>query len=164
MTNKLTTNLINKKRKLLAHFCILTVTACGSQQTKEGGTGGTLADLDLSSAQAPIITQTNTSPDSSFDQAPKNTDAEGIKQAYYDYIKNAAKGDKLRVNAATRIAELELEEVTDNERAYEKKVRGTITLLEDTLADLPDTSGGDQAYYLLAKAYDQVGQLSLIHI
>lgn len=88
---------------------------------------------------------------------------EDVKRAYYDYIAGAAKDDRFRVQAATRIAELELsiENTKDGEEQseqFDKTLRSTIMLLEDALRDFPDAKTNDHSMYQLAKAYDQLAE------
>ncbi len=130
---------------------ILLLMSCGSQPEKKQ----TLASIDKAHARHKKATPSK----------PLKSKAD-VKQAYYDYIKGADKDDKLRVRAATRIAELELGADTDegntnpshSDVKFEKTIRNTIRLLSDTLRDFPDSSNNDHIMYQLAKAHDQVAQ------
>lgn len=127
--------------------------ACSSQPQQTG----TLGDLDKPLKQSRSET-------SSVSTRSK----EDIKKAYYDYVKDAGQDDKLRVGAVTRIAELELaldDKVPGSDRTtgvddpdYEKRVRNTIVLLNDTLKKFPDAPSNDHLLYQLAKAHDQLGE------
>lgn len=146
----------NLKQSLLCTaVASLMLCGCSSQPQQTG----TLSDLDKSVKPS----RTESKPTASRSK-------EEIKQAYYDYMKDADQNDKLRVGAVTRIAELELAldeypkstpgdgPVVLDDPAYEKRVRNTITLLNDTLNKFPDAAGNDHLLYQLAKAYDQVGE------
>jgi TolA-binding protein len=135
-------------------LCSVILTACSSQPQQTG----TLGDLDTTGSAGGKPAQA----------APQKS-KEDIKRAYYDYLKSAAKDDKLRVTAATRIAELELEldqqihgesvaQTADNDAAFTRAVRNTIELLNTTLRDFPNAAGNDHVMYQLAKAYDQVAE------
>ena len=144
-----------KKSLLCSAVASLMLCGCSSQPQQTG----TLGDLDK--PVKPTRTESSTTVSRSKEE---------IKQAYYDYVKNADQNDKLRVGAVTRIAELELAldenpkatssegPVVLDDPAYEKRVRNTIVLLTDTLNKFPDAAGNDHLLYQLAKAYDQVGE------
>ena len=141
--------MINKlKPLLLSSASVMLLASCGSQPEKQQ----TLASLDR---DRPTYQKAKPK-----EQSKSKDD---VKQAYYDYIKDAEKDDKLRVRAATRIAELELgldqqDDAPKNDKEFEKTIRNTINLLEETLRDFPDSPNNDHVMYQLAKAHDQIGQ------
>jgi cellulose synthase operon protein C len=106
---------------------------------------------------------------------PKSDDE--IKQAYVEYLKNADVNDLARMNALSRLAELEIEasqkasgQLSDNasadgadpeDIAFERKLDRTIDLLETSLHDYPEAKNNDTLLYQLAKAYDQKGKHTL---
>lgn len=102
---------------------------------------------------------------------------EEIRQAYSDYLKNANVDDKSRIDALSRLAELEFsysdkllqekENLNNNDRSqrdklddklYEQRLNKTIELLSTSLKDYPKSSNNDRLHYQLAKAYDQKGE------
>jgi TolA-binding protein len=132
----------------------LVLGGCSSQPQQTG----TLGDLDVSGR--PVEKSRAAEPQKSKEE---------IKRAYYDYLKSADKDDKLRLTAATRVAELELEldrqmqgdgvgKSAENDEAFTLTVHNTIELLTSTLRDFPDAPGNDHVMYQLAKAYDQVAE------
>ena len=133
----------------------LLLCACGSQPQKSQ----TLADIDTGQSKK------RPSQEKSIDKSQDE-----VKQAYYDYLSQAAKDDKMRVQAATRIAELELgsseedqhkaraQMSTSSDAQFERTVRKTIKLLSDTVRDFPNAEGNDHTLYQLAKAHDQIGE------
>ncbi len=130
---------------------------CGSQPVKTD----TLADIDVSAKRKPVK-KTESVQRSKTD----------IKNAYYEFLKDAAEDDEFRVLAATRIAEIELEnngadaieEDNLSEAEYDKSVRNTIAILEKALKDFPNAQGNDHSLYQLAKAYGQVGETEKANI
>lgn len=129
--------------------------SCSTQENKR-----TLADLD-------VRDETNTR--SNVFVKPKS-EAE-IKQAYYNYIRNASKGDESRQAAINRIAAMELnltnrimaqsdiglnEEIED--KVYLQSLQNAVDLLTTSLRDFPDAKNNDQTLYQLARTYDQLGQ------
>jgi len=133
---------------------ILLVSACSQNDRK-----ATLADIDVSD-------ETNTH--ANVFVKPKNE--EEIKQAYYNYIRNAAKDDKSRMTAINRIAAMELNltnkilettEVGSNETIedtiYLQTLENAVELLSTSLNDFPDAKDNDQTLYQLARTQDQLG-------
>jgi len=129
--------------------------SCSHTETKP-----TLADIDVRDA---------TNKQSNVFIKPKS-EAE-IKQAYYNYIRNASKGDQSRQAAINRIAAMELSltnrimaqsEVSANEdiedKVYLQSLQNAVDLLTTSLRDFPDAKNNDQTLYQLARTYDQLGQ------
>ena len=95
---------------------------------------------------------------------------EELRDAYYEYIKTATKSDNARLQALSRLAELELEigEKKRREQAtphdnmddeqYVATVNKTIALLNTSLKDYPKAPGNDKILHQLAEAYEQLGQ------
>ena len=116
-----------------------------------------------------------------IDQANTNSVNEGvyikpkskeeIHKAYTEYLNNAVVDEKTRLDALTRLAELEYEKsaqfspddpdgqmnAADEERYYQRLQR-TIELLSTSIADYPDAKGNDVLLYQLAKAQAQNDQ------
>lgn len=144
-------NLKLQKSLVIVVGVLMALVSCGGQPTQPQ----TLADIDKAGKNT--ATQSTVAETKSKDQ---------IKSAYYDYIKDAAKDDRFRVQAATRIAELELaldqsaagtaKDLDAENAQFDQTVRNTIRLLEDTLRDFPDAEGSDHTMYQLAKAHDQI--------
>lgn len=135
-------------RSLFAAAVFISLISCGAQPQR----AQTLGDIDKDNRNVRV---------SSAQTAKRSAD--DVKRAYYDYIADAAQDDRFRLQAATRIAELELsleaeksQEVTDSQ--FTESVQRTIGLLEETLRDFPDAEDNDHSYYQLAKAYDQVAE------
>ena len=98
---------------------------------------------------------------------------EEIREAYTEYLNNAARDEETRLNALTRLAELEYSsgksllndrsgaagETAEAEetRLYRQRLERSIELLSTSLQDFPDAPGNDSLYYRLAKAQDQFG-------
>lgn len=129
--------------------------ACASGERKQ-----TLADLDISD-------QRNSH--SSVYVKPKSEDE--IKQAYYEYIRNASKSDTSRQAAINRIAAMELSltnkilaesEVSENEviadKMYQQSLERAAELLATSLSDFPDAENNDKTLYQLARTLDQLGR------
>lgn len=150
--------MINNHRKTLLTGLSLVASllaGCGAQPEKTQ----TLADIDTSTARKGKVQE------KTIDKSK-----EEVKQAYYDYLQNAARDDAMRLQAATRVAELELElggaaPAADSAQGavvsdadFDRTVRSTINLLEETLRDFPNAEGNDHVMYQLAKAHDQVGE------
>lgn len=122
-----------------------------------------LADLDIKSK--------NTHENKVFIK-PKTDDE--IRKAYSDYLNNADIDDNSRIDALTRLAELEFshsdkllaekekqnKETSDElaDKLYEARLNSTISLLSTSLKDYPKSKNNDTLLYQLAKAYDQKGE------
>ena len=122
-----------------------------------------LADLDVSSSN-----------DQSTTAFIKPKTDEEIRKAYTDYLNNADVDDSSRIDALSRLAELEFShsdkllaekenknKETDDEledRRYEARLDSTIKLLRTSLKDYPKSKNNDTLLYQLAKAYDQKGE------
>lgn len=122
-----------------------------------------LADLDIKSK--------NIHEDKVFIK-PKTDDE--IRKAYSDYLNNADIDDNSRIDALTRLAELEFshsdkllaekekqnKQTSDElaDKLYEARLNSTISLLSTSLKDYPKSKNNDTLLYQLAKAYDQKGE------
>ncbi|WP_018277150.1 tetratricopeptide repeat protein [Teredinibacter turnerae] len=119
----------------------------------------TVGDIDISGSrdsQAPVFVK------------PKS-DAE-IKEAYYDYVRNAAKADRSRQAAINRIAALELEltnKLLENsstsdealaDKVYLQSLEKAADLLSTSLHDFPDAPNNDNTLYQYARTLDQLGR------
>jgi tetratricopeptide (TPR) repeat protein len=94
---------------------------------------------------------------------------EEIRRAYSEYLDNATVDEKTRLDALTRLAELEYEEgrqLVDNqsdEKAEQEKrlntrLKRTIDLLSTSIRDYPDAKTNDTLLYQLARAQAEYGQ------
>lgn len=135
---------------------IILISACKSDEPTS------LADLD--------VTTTKQKKNKVFIK-PK-TDEE-IRKAYSDYLNSADIDDSSRIDALSRLAELEFsqsnkllekkesqtkkdaEELED--KRYNDQLNRTIQLLSTSLKDYPKAKSNDTLLYQLAKAYDQKG-------
>lgn len=104
----------------------------------------------------------------------KPKSANEIRKAYSDYLNNADVDDGSRIEALTRLAELEfslsnklLEEKENlqgkgsaelDDKLYDARLDKTIELLRTSLKDYPKAKNNDTLLYQIAKAYDQRGQ------
>ncbi len=99
---------------------------------------------------------------------PKSEDE--IKDAYYNYIKNAPTNDKTRRLAIGRLTELELNrinvdaknnqgETTDlnSSPLYMESLKKSLQLLEQSLKEYPDAKDNDNTLYQIARLKDQLG-------
>ncbi len=102
---------------------------------------------------------------------PKST--ADIRKAYAEYLQHASIEDKSRLDAITRLAEIEFElssklqqenENLENgnkqqldDQLYNARLQKTIDLLNTSLRDYPKAKGNDRILYQLAKAYDHNG-------
>ncbi len=139
-------------------FAMLFVTACKEEEKKPAS----LADIDVSSGKQ--------SKNKVFIK-PK-TDEE-IRAAYTDYLNNADADDNTRLDALSRLAELEFsysdkllqkqenlspdEKQNFDDKVYDARLNRTITLLRTSLEDYPESKNNDSILYQIAKAYDQRG-------
>ena len=132
---------------------------------KSDNTSGSLADID--------ITGKGTTNQNKVFIKPKSN--EEIRKAYEEYLNNADMDDRTRIDALSRLAELEfsytnkllqeqesLKKDNSNEtledRLYEERLNKTIELLSTSLKDYPKSKNNDTLLYQLAKAYDQKGE------
>ena len=98
---------------------------------------------------------------------------EEIRNAYADYLQNAGADDRSRLDALSRLAELEFnygnkllqqENASSEEKdkiadkRFNKRLDKTIKLLKTSLKDYPNSKDNDTLLYQLAKAYDQRGE------
>ena len=143
---------------LLLGLCLLP--ACQSRPI-ESSASNTLSEVD---------TIGDSEPDRVFIK-PKTE--EEIRKAYTEYLNDAASDEETRLNALTRLAELEYssgnslvqgrsgaaDEAADAEetRLYRQRLERSILLLTTSLQDFPDAPGNDSLFYQLAKAQDQFG-------
>lgn len=142
---------------ILAGLALLS--ACQSA-TPKPVTTNSLGDIDQ--------VNTNSAKESVYIK-PKSK--EEIRKAYTEYLNNAMVDEKTRLDALTRLAELEYEKSTqfnqddsdnpmnsaDEERYYQRLQR-TIELLSTSITDYPDAKGNDVLLYQLAKARAQNDQ------
>ncbi|MFK5892002.1 MAG: tetratricopeptide repeat protein [Pseudomonadota bacterium] len=136
---------------------LLLLTACNSENKPTS-----LADIDVT---------TNQKTTSKVFIKPKSE--EEIRSAYTKYLENAGEDDNSRLEALSRLAELEFsysdkllqkqERLTQDEkdviddRAFNSRLDKTILLLSTSLNDYPKSKNNDTLLYQLAKAYDQRG-------
>ncbi len=97
---------------------------------------------------------------------------EEIRKAYTEYLKNAGLDEQTRLNALTRLAELEYgagnilmrpnsddEETSQDSVEYQhylERLQRSADLLSTSLNDFPDAGGNDSLLYQLAKAQAQI--------
>ena len=97
-----------------------------------------------------------------------------IRKAYSNYLNNSDIDDNSRINALSRLAELEFDYsnklLQDREKLksnnsdevknalYDSQLDKTITLLSTAINDYPKASNNDTLLYQLAKTYDQKGE------
>jgi len=122
-----------------------------------------LADIDVS-----------TTKESSSNVFIKPKTDEEIREAYTNYLNNAGEDDSARLDALSRLAELEFsysdkllqqqekltQEEKDNfdDKIYNTRLDKTISLLSTSLKDFSKSKNNDAILYQLAKAYDQRGK------
>lgn len=147
-------------------ICLLAALFYGCQTTPKSGTEtprNTLEEVDLIGNQ-----------DGNRQVFVKPKSKEEIRQAYTDYLNQARADEASRLDALTRLAELEYsggdtlllrDQVSDDEagdsaeyRLYSERLQRSITLLRTSLRDFPDAEGNDSLLYQLAKAQAQIGQ------
>lgn len=145
---------MNHIRRLITIFLCFLSTSCTTIQKQ-----GTLRDIDsINIAHKPVTVYIK----------PKTT--EEIKSAYREYLKHANSNNKSRMQAISRLAEIEFnlsdkllekKNVSNNalfdEVKYNKQLDRTILLLSTSLTDYPDEKTNDHILYQLSKAYDQRG-------
>lgn len=147
----------NLKYIAIIIFITLFVSACKDDKKQPS-----LADIDVSS---------NKKTKSKVFIKPKTN--EEVRAAYTDYLSNAGAGDNARLDALSRLAELEFnysdkllqqkenlspeEKQNFDDKIYDARLNRTITLLETSLADYPKSKNNDTLLYQIAKAYDQRG-------
>jgi len=99
---------------------------------------------------------------------------EEIREAYTNYLNNAGEDDSARLDALSRLAELEFsysdkllqqqeklsQKEKDNfdDKIYNARLDKTISLLSTSLKDFSKSKNNDAILYQLAKAYDQRGK------
>ncbi|MCK4706036.1 MAG: tetratricopeptide repeat protein, partial [Gammaproteobacteria bacterium] len=136
----------------------LSTYSCNSEPDRRS-----LADIDVKS---------NNQIESKVFIKPKS-DAE-IRKAYSDYLNNSNIDDNSRIDALSRLAELEFnysnqllldkeklnKNINDSEEdaLYEAQLDKTISLLSTAIKDYPKAKNNDTLLYQLAKAYDQKGE------
>jgi len=144
-------------KSILLVTLVLSLYSCKSDDQPNS-----LADIDVSTAK--------TSDNKVFIK-PKSEDE--IREAYTNYLKNAGDDDNARLDALSRLAELEFsysekllqrqetlsqqEKEKFDDRAYNARLDKTITLLSTSLKDFPKSKNNHSILYQLAKAYDQRG-------
>ncbi len=153
---------------MIAKVRLLTILLCGlmgacQTQPPPPVVSNTLHDID---------TVKDNSPKESVFIKPKSK--EEVRKAYTDYLNNAVVDEKTRIDALTRLAELEYkdsdkyirekdsEAVTEvqiqEEKLYYQRLQRTIDLLSTSVRDYPDAKGNDTLLYQLAKAQAQNDQ------
>lgn len=146
--------MMNNKFSYFLCLSVLVASGCSSPQVEQ--TLRTLDTQNTGTAQNDVFVK------------PKSE--EEIKAAYYDYINSAARNDKSRLTAITRLAELEMDRInalmknartTQNEavedRLYRESLEKTLSLLQTSLREYPDAKSTDRTLYQLARTYDQLG-------
>jgi len=99
---------------------------------------------------------------------------EEIRKAYSDYLNSADIDDGSRIDALSRLAELEFNQSNKllqekenksgetaeslEDKRYDNQLNRTIDLLSTSLKDYPKAKSNDTLLYQLAKAYDQKGE------
>ena len=92
-----------------------------------------------------------------------------IRRAYSEYLDNANVDEKTRLDALTRLAELEYQEgrqtvddqsneQTEEEKRLNQRLKRTIDLLSTSIRDYPDAKNNDTLLYQLARAQAEYGQ------
>ncbi|MFK5893306.1 MAG: tetratricopeptide repeat protein [Pseudomonadota bacterium] len=148
---------INNIKALLFCASVLLLSACNSDDKPTS-----LADIDVS-----------TSEDSENKVFIKPKSEEEIRSAYTNYLKSAGTDDNTRLEALSRLAELEFsysdkllqqqenlnqdEKDAFDDRLYNSRLNKTIDLLSTSLKDYPESKNNDTLLYQIAKAYDQRG-------
>ncbi len=141
----------------LSIAAMLLLAACNSSDKQTS-----LADIDVS---------TNKESKNRVFIKPKSD--EEIRTAYTEYLKNAGENDNARLDALSRLAELEFsysdkllqqqeklskeEKDAFDDRLYNSRLDKTINLLSTSLKDYPKSKNNDTLLYQIAKAYDQRG-------
>lgn len=147
--------MISLRLFLFTLISVFILSACGAGKPKRPS----LADIDVSSG--------NQQTQKVFIK-PKSE--EEIRRAYSDYLKTASADDRGRINALSRLAELEfkytekllkekeqLADEDDEDAAYNRRLDKTIGLLTTALRDYPKAKNNDTLLYQLAKAHAQRG-------
>ncbi|RDH83853.1 MAG: hypothetical protein DIZ80_06880 [endosymbiont of Galathealinum brachiosum] len=141
----------------LSITAMLLLTACNFEDTPTS-----LADIDVTTHQ-----------ESKSKVFIKPKSEEEIRSAYTKYLENADEDDSSRLEALSRLAELEFsysdkllqkqeklsqdqKDIIDD-RAFNSRLNKTILLLITSLSDYPESKNNDTLLYQLAKAYDQRG-------
>ena len=154
-----------KPRWFATFQCLLLSCLISACQTlpEQPVTTNTLGDIDVVK---------DNSPKESVFIKPKTK--EEIRKAYAEYLNNAVVDEKTRLDALTRLAELEYkdsdkyirekntEALTDaeiqEEKLYYERLQRSIDLLSTSVRDYPDAKGNDLLLYQLAKAQAQNDQ------
>lgn len=142
---------------------ILTILIQGLYSCTSKPVRPSLADIDVKS---------NKQAENKVFIKPKSEDE--IREAYANYIKNSDADDTSRIDALSRLAELEFEysnkllhdkEKLNNTKSdaeedalYEAQLDKTINLLSTAINEYPKAKNNDTLLYQLAKAYDQKGE------
>jgi len=98
---------------------------------------------------------------------------EEVRAAYNAYLEQASVAEKSRIDALTRLAELEYQagnqfirekepdlvnaEANEQDKLYQQRLNKTILLLQTSLEDYPNAKNNDSLLYQLAKARAQSG-------
>ena len=143
-------------RSALILLLSLVLASCVQQQTRKP----TLGDIDIRGDDNNRVS-VFVKPESELQ----------VREAYARYLRNADKSDRSRLDAITRLAELELEmnekmareqdnlatgdRQNQDEKLYDERLNKTIELLETSIRDYPKAKNNDRLLYQLAKVYAQ---------
>lgn len=134
-------------KKLPLLICLCGVIGCATTSEKP-----TLAEVDFSRT-----------PQKNDQQASSEQDRTKIVQSYYQYIERAPKNDKLREDALSRLAALEIDNANqenENPQLSPQALARANSLLQQSLQDYPNSANKDRALYQLAQVYEQLGRSS----
>ena len=137
---------------------IILLSACNSEEKSNS-----LADIDVST--------THEKKEKIFIKPKTN---EEIREAYTSYLSSADADDKGRLDALSRLAELEFsysdkllqkqemlstqEKDEFDDKVFNSRLDKTINLLSTSLREFPKAKNNDTLLYQIAKAYDQRGE------
>ena len=153
-----------KRKYYLSRFCFsilipALLSACLGVQHQTTTT--TRADIQFDTPTPPVA-----------EAAIQHKSIEEIRQAYAEYLKNAVLDDKSRLDALTRLAEIEYgssnkllndSEASQDvdpleEKLYQQRLNKTIDLLSTSIRDYPKAKENGILLYQLAKAQSQNNQ------
>ncbi|NNE64835.1 MAG: tetratricopeptide repeat protein, partial [Gammaproteobacteria bacterium] len=143
--------------RLIVIALLLMLGACQSLPPESQATG-TLADMVVVSDN--VIKK---------EKLNRTKSKEEIRRAYSEYLDNANVDEKSRIDALTRLAELEYQEgrqaiddqsdeQAEEEKRLNKRLKRTIDLLSTSIRDYPDAENNDRLLYQLARAQAEYGQ------
>ena len=144
-------------------IAVMLLSGCQSLPSKPQPTTNILGDIDVDS-----------DPAAQHKSPPQAKSKEDIRKAYIDYLDNAAVDEKTRLDALTRLAELEYQEArqevddqsteqtepldSEQEKSDNRRLNKTIELLTTSIQDYPDADNNDVLLYQLARAQAESGQ------